>query len=244
MIGIYIIKNIINGKVYIGQSWNIEQRIRDHRKNRNHNEYLTKSMNIHGIESFDFSILEEYIECDQIFLNEREAYWINFYNSLDFEKGYNLREAGSRGKHTPEIKKKISEAVRGKSKNGAPSALARRGMKFSEERKEKISKALKGNKNGSHPCSHATKKKIGASKKGIPRSKDCKRKISETKIGIPHRPLTDEEKSKIGEANKNRFYYHNDNLEITKRVKQEEIETLIELGFVYGRKIYDTKTNT
>ena len=77
MIGIYLIKNNINGKVYIGQSTNIYERWSEHKriaKNDLTIKYpLYLAMRKYGIENFTFSIIEE---CSQELLNEREIYWI------------------------------------------------------------------------------------------------------------------------------------------------------------------------
>lgn len=62
MIGIYIIKNLINGKTYVGSSTNIEQRWRDHiyclKNNRHANIHLQNDYNLFGIDVFKFDILK------------------------------------------------------------------------------------------------------------------------------------------------------------------------------------------
>lgn len=88
MIGIYKIENLINHKVYIGQSKNIAQRWKEHRycisSNKNEKYPLYKAIHKYGIENFEFSVLQE---CKIEQLNELEIYWINKYNS--FKEGYN-----------------------------------------------------------------------------------------------------------------------------------------------------------
>ena len=83
MIGIYKIINKINGKCYIGQSTQIEKRWSKH-KNTSHNQTskaydypLYRAFRKYGIENFSFKILEE---CSNLELNEKEKYWINYYN--------------------------------------------------------------------------------------------------------------------------------------------------------------------
>lgn len=94
-IGIYKIQNKINGKIYIGQSVNIKKRWTKHRNSycdtfdHNYNTHLYRSMRKYGIENFEFSIVEL---CLQQELNERERYWISYYNS--FFQGYNLTFGG------------------------------------------------------------------------------------------------------------------------------------------------------
>lgn len=95
MIGIYKITNQINGKCYIGQSIDIEKRWKQHisdakNSNRKKCPYFHKALIKYGIENFKFEILEE---CLIDKLNEREIYWIKFYNS--YENGYNLTPGGN-----------------------------------------------------------------------------------------------------------------------------------------------------
>lgn len=88
--GIYKITNLINNKCYIGQSVDIEKRFRQHKNNYdNKNEpsydyHLYRSIRKYGIENFKFEIIEE---CDYEKLNERETYWIDYYDS--YNNGYN-----------------------------------------------------------------------------------------------------------------------------------------------------------
>lgn len=94
MIGIYKITNKTNGKVYIGQSIDIKKRWKQHineAKSSRQNTYLYNAMRKYGIDNFSFEIIEE---CDIKSLNEREIYWIKFYNSFEGE-GYNMTPGGS-----------------------------------------------------------------------------------------------------------------------------------------------------
>lgn len=95
--GIYKIVNTINNKVYIGQSKHIKERWSEHkkglRKNRHKNEYLQRAWNKYGESSFIHEIIEI---CDEFQLDEREIYYINFYDSMNSDKGYNLHSGGLR----------------------------------------------------------------------------------------------------------------------------------------------------
>ncbi len=117
--GIYQIKNIINGKVYVGQSCHINRRFIEHRSSLNHgvacNKYLQRSWDKYGEQSFEFSVLEECMACD---LDEREIYWINKLNALI--AGYNLTVGGGgcRGYKMPkESVERIRCALKGKPKS-------------------------------------------------------------------------------------------------------------------------------
>ena len=90
MCGIYKITNLINGKVYIGQSIDIKRRWGEEKngsKNPNSNAYdypLQRGFRKYGIENFSFEVIEE---CDKDILSEKEIYYIDLYNSC--LEGYN-----------------------------------------------------------------------------------------------------------------------------------------------------------
>lgn len=97
--GIYKIENKKTHQVYIGQSNNIERRWREHAKiaKRGGKELLYsrlyKSMYKH-LDDFNFSIIEE---CSKSDLDEKEIYWISYYDSTVPYKGYNVLSGGQFG---------------------------------------------------------------------------------------------------------------------------------------------------
>lgn len=89
---IYIIENDINDKVYIGQAIDAKIRFQSHCKPSAatlNNELIGKAIQKYGREHFSFRILESQIED----YNEKERYWISYYNSLA-PNGYNLLAGG------------------------------------------------------------------------------------------------------------------------------------------------------
>lgn len=112
--GIYIIKNTINNKVYIGQSNNIQLRLNAHkrmlRNNIHGNIKLQRSYNKQPEGSFSFEVLE-YCECD--FLNSKEIYYIAEHDSV--YNGYNMEFGGTTAKViSPELRLKLSLSHLGK----------------------------------------------------------------------------------------------------------------------------------
>lgn len=91
--GIYTIRNIVNNKIYIGQSLYISKRFSNHKyklKNDIHyNPYLQSSFNKYGFNNFIFETIEV---CTEDNLNEREMYWVSFYKSYNRNFGYNIQE--------------------------------------------------------------------------------------------------------------------------------------------------------
>lgn len=86
-IGIYKIENLINHKKYIGQSVHIERRFQEHCQPST-NSLISKAIKEFGKENFSFEIIEE---CKVEELNQKERYYINFYNSL-VPNGYNVTD--------------------------------------------------------------------------------------------------------------------------------------------------------
>ena len=91
---IYKIQNLINNKIYIGQtSKSLEKRFQQHRNNYNKPYFsqlaLYKAFNKYGIINFSF---EEIEEVPNTLLDEREKYWIEYYNS--YNNGYNSTLGG------------------------------------------------------------------------------------------------------------------------------------------------------
>lgn len=92
---IYKITNNVNNKCYIGQThFSVEKRwkehIRDSHKEFLQNRLLYKAIKKYGIENFDIVSIEE---VSNELLNEREKFWIKFFNSYG-DNGYNMTLGG------------------------------------------------------------------------------------------------------------------------------------------------------
>lgn len=91
---IYKIWNEINDKVYIGQTTtSLQQRWKEHHyachSIRHKNQHLYLAMRKYGEKFFH---IEEVEQCENILLNEREIYWIDFFDS--YNQGYNMTLGG------------------------------------------------------------------------------------------------------------------------------------------------------
>lgn len=90
---IYMIKNTINNKVYIGSAIGHYRRKGQHfyllRNNKHFNSHLQNSWNKYGESNFEFRVLE-FIK-DKEELSNREEFYIDKFKSNDNSNGYNSR---------------------------------------------------------------------------------------------------------------------------------------------------------
>ena len=90
MIGIYKIENKVKGKIYIGQSNNIQRRFQEHQtKGASSRIPVDVAIQKYGKDNFTYTVIEE-TTIDK--LNQAEEFWINYFNSI--ETGYNCSKGG------------------------------------------------------------------------------------------------------------------------------------------------------
>lgn len=102
---IYIIKNTVNDKVYVGQTKvSLKLRFQNHLSAAGNGEdyIIGKAIRKYGEDKFYIELLEE---CTVEELNEREKYWIAFFNSTDNRSGYNISTGGNVIRTTKELDK-------------------------------------------------------------------------------------------------------------------------------------------
>lgn len=122
--GIYLIKCRATRKVYIGQSKNIKKRFKHHlyqlKSGRHGNVHLKRCYNKYGKDNLSFKIIET---CEVSNLNEREIFYINFYDSTNAKKGFNILKDPVYSKallshfSIPKVKKNHSMMMRNRWKN-------------------------------------------------------------------------------------------------------------------------------
>jgi group I intron endonuclease len=183
MIGIYKITSPTN-KVYVGQSVEIENRIKKYAScNCKLQVRLYSSIKKYGWKNHVFEIIEE---CDKEELNSKERYWQDFYECIG-KNGLNCLLTNSN-----DLRKVISEEMKAKISNSV------KGFKHTEEAIQKITKASTG-----VVFSEERKRKISQSNKGIIFSKERKDKISKALTGrkLSKECLLKRSKSISGEKN-------------------------------------------
>lgn len=114
---IYLLKNKINDKLYVGKTNNLYKRLSSHKNDRRHITPLTKAIDKHGFHNFECIILEKNISKENI--REREQFYIEKFNTYK-SNHYNCTAGGNGflsgkehplyGKERPRrIKEKISK---------------------------------------------------------------------------------------------------------------------------------------
>ena len=119
-----------SGKIYIGQTINIINRKSCYKRMQCKTQpIIYNSLKKYGWEQHKFEIIEKHIlNIDKKILNEREIFWIDFYNSFG-KNGMNCNKGGN-----GQIGYVTSEETKQKLRN------ANLGKKLSQSTKDKISK--------------------------------------------------------------------------------------------------------
>ena len=173
---IYLIRNNVNGKGYVGQTTvGVDRRFAKHLENarRGIDGALYRAIRKHGAENFTVS---EIASCRRVLLDDLEKHYIKFFGtSSTCGHGYNMT-AGGDSRRVPE------------------------GWHHSEESKAKNSASHKGMKRP--PRSAEFLAKQSAAQKGKTPSIETRAKLSAALKGKPRGPMTDEHKAKVSAAKK------------------------------------------
>lgn len=155
--GIYQIRNLLDGKRYIGSSVELRRRGCVHfsklRRGVHENQYLQRAFNKYGEENFAFEILC-YTEKDKKYINDTETGFIKIYKTANPDFGYNLREIADSNfgvKHSEAAKQKQSDHNKGKKHSEETKLLMRKphhSFSFSEPRSEQHKKNISIAKTG------------------------------------------------------------------------------------------------
>lgn len=182
--GIYKLTCVVNGKIYIGKSVNIHKRLIAHKHCEKKSSgicHLQNAIIKYGWRSFSVELLEVIEDFDKLkdntILLEREAYYIQLFDSVD--KGYNLCKFSTDRTGIP-----CSEGHKNKIR------LAKLGIPHTEETKQKMRK----------PKSEAHKEKCRVAMLGRTHSKESKEKMSRANLGKKKRPFSTEAKEKMRQA--------------------------------------------
>lgn len=202
IIGIYKITSP-KGRIYIGQSVDIEKRFNDYKKlNCIQQVKLYRSFLKYGHENHVFEIITT---CEIEQLNDLERYFQDVYNAISQKSGLNckLTKTNDRsGKLSDDTKNKIGLANKKvvrkphSAETKLKISIALKGRTFSAETKRKMSKSHQN-------MSEETKRKMSDARKGKKHSEETKRKIGISSMGNKSnlgRKLSDEHKQNISKS--------------------------------------------
>ena len=163
--GIYKLKCVESGKIYIGKTVNFRERMSGHRTNKkDKNGYLQNAVRKYGWNSFEVEILEIFENFDKSNLAHREsilqkeAGYIKLYNSTDRMIGYNFCKHSSDRTGIP-LSEEHKEKLRQYNLKNPP--IGMRGKKHSEETKEKLRQANLGKKQSPESIEKTRQAKLG-----------------------------------------------------------------------------------
>ena len=229
---IYLLRNNINNKIYIGQSINIKSRLSSYGKpKKNPIQVIEKSIKKYGWNNFQCEIIYYAISIDE--LNEKECYYIKTYNSTNRNIGYNIRPGGNNSEMSETTKEKLR--------------LINLNKKVSDETIQKIKESTIGMNNHFYGKNHTQETKLKMieswkNRKDI--SDETKRKMSQSQKGRTH---TNKSKEKMSSSHlgirshETPVFILNNNLEIIQQFKNiEECSLYINCS---KRNVYDSITN-
>lgn len=188
---IYLARNTVNGKCYVGQTqYTLTHRRSGHLSRAKFGSALAlhSAIRKYGVEKFHFEVLQNC--CGRECLDESEKWWIKEYDCIS-PNGYNLTYGGGVPEVSDETRKKLSEIQK---KRATPErmramSLAASAKGYSPERKEKLREFMKGRYVGEdNPCfgrkmTDWQKKRVSETHNGKKKSEESNRKRSEALKG-------------------------------------------------------------
>lgn len=181
--GIYVIRNTVNGRSYVGSSVNLRRRNNTHflelRRSVHHNPHLQADFDLLGREAFTFEVIEP---CPPRDLPQREKHHIDILGVLDPTKGYNIQPEPYKGIIPEEVSRLISQKATGR--------------KLSESTKKKIGDFHRGK-----VMSNETRIKMSRSQTGKVKSQACREKCRLIHLGVKR---TKEQRTRISEGRLNK----------------------------------------
>lgn len=163
---IYLAKNTVNGKCYVGcTSLTLKKRQQQHCgwKRKENPSAIQNAIRKYGTIAFEWEVLEICLDKEVMF--QREMFWIKELNTFS-PNGYNMTFGGEGGKVSPEAIEKIRLKKIGKKASEETKhkmSISHSGKKMPEGFSETMRNVVTGFKH-----SEQTKKKIGYLQRGKP----------------------------------------------------------------------------
>jgi group I intron endonuclease len=205
--GIYIIRSLIDGRIYVGSAKTLYRRYLTHhsalRKNEHRSIHMQRFADQYGLNSLSFDLLE--IVKDKTQLLIREQYYLDLYKPFGKDGFNTLTVAGSRlgAIISEESRLKISASNKGKIPHNAgipmsevqrvKLSLAKTGKRLNEEGRAKRSQSLRNRgfkpHNTGKPMTEDQKEHLRIKNTGKKLSTETKEKIAKSLIGNNRHPV-------------------------------------------------------
>ena len=203
---IYLLTNLANKKIYVGQTKNFDNRMRLHLGGNGRAIGVTNAIAKYGRENFMTVVLLAGIQQQE----ERDLVEIVTIKTLDClapgGRGYNIHPGGRGGEPSEETRKKISATLTGKKRSlsdRAAMSARMKGKSLSEETRNKISSVMTGKKRGPYHISEKIRAAMSARMKGKSLSEETRKKIGYSQRG---RTFSEETRKKIGDSQRGRTF--------------------------------------
>ena len=194
---IYKVRNLINGKIYIGQTTrSLNSRIYGHKRDsiKFKNIKFYRATNKYGWDNFEFSIIDDSAKTLEELCN-LEKYYIEKFDS--YKNGYNSTTGGEISPMLfEETRKKLSKTLKGRifsdehRKKISESKLGKTGTPHTEEHKNYMSRIMQGRKFNKEHIENMRKANLGKKQsketiekrmkhiKGVPKSLEHTKKLT------------------------------------------------------------------
>ena len=189
---IYLHKNKLNNKVYIGQTCQKPEYRWNNGEGYKNCSYFYKAIQKYGWDNFEHIILEQNLTLNEA--NEKEEYYIKLYNSIDSKMGYNLSYGGNNKNVSNLTKEKCSQNMKEFWQNEEHRKNMSEKMKEKWKDPEYRKKQESYKKEHKHNISEEGRKKISEARKeyikkhgtptqGVGHTEEAKEKIRQSKLG-------------------------------------------------------------
>lgn len=165
MYKVYKYTNLINDKIYIGQTkYSLEERAKKDGINYKGSKYFYRAIQKYDWDKFVPEILKDNLTQEEA--NEWEEYYIKLFDSINPLIGYNIRSGGNNSELSEEAKQIISEKAKNRYKDKTNNPMY--GKSHSDETKKKMSDIKIGENNPMYgkTLSYESRKKISEHHKG------------------------------------------------------------------------------
>jgi group I intron endonuclease len=179
---VYLITNTVNGKVYVGKTYDVAKRWCEHKhsgKNPSHHcRLISRAIAKYGTEAFRIEVLSEHSSEAQALLAEELE--ISERDSQNKTLGYNLTSGGESGLLSKDSRERIANTLKGHPVTEDARAKIRKARANQVLSVSQLRALAKGRELPHGPISEETRAKMRAAKVGRRQTEDHRSRIGES----------------------------------------------------------------